>query len=223
MVPCFIVLQFFSSNTSYRKLLVNSLILLAPLTICLSTWTIRNKITYRRTIVLTAPINECMGQSTPELLAIKKLLLTMGQNVEFWTQRSASHWFLSSKDAYECPIPARHFCESFPKDSIISLKNQYMIFENGNRIDKELSARIIQSCKNYEHTYKKNKPIQFLLLNPINSLLRFLFPARLDDLPLPKMDKAPLYLKIIKGGNLLVLQTKTQWQNQPLPANATRS
>jgi hypothetical protein len=205
MIPCFIALILFYSESAWKRRLANCILFTLPLLIGLSSWTLRNKLTYGRTIVFVAPITECMGQLTPEYFAIKSMLLSMGQDVEYWSNGTPAHWFYYTNESYNCPVPARNLSPAIPLDSIITLRERYKKFMESNQTDKTLSDQIVYTCNRYSHIYREERPIRYYLLDPINHLLRFLLPKRLDDLPIPKFSEAAWHLKLLKGGNHLLL------------------
>jgi hypothetical protein len=47
--------------------------------------------------------------------------------------------------------------------------------------------------------------MRFYLIDPTQHFIRFLFPNRIDDYPLPKMSPGKWHLYFIKGINLLLL------------------
>jgi hypothetical protein len=205
MFPSFLGLILFYSNYSWRKIFKSSVLFILPFILGISLWTIRNKTTYNRTILFVAPITECMGQLTPEYFAIKKLLISMGQDVEYWTVGTAAHWFYNENANCPCPITEKNFSPSLTQDSIMTLHDNYRRFTESDVKDSALSQQIISSCAHYSAIYKQENALRYYLLDPFQHFVRFLFPKRLDDFPLPKRSEGKWYLQLVKGGNFLLM------------------
>ncbi len=131
----------------------------------------------------------------------------MGQDVEYWTEGTAAHWFSNKNVNYPCPITQKNLSPSLSKDSILTLKDNYLRFTESNSEDSSLSQTIISSCTNFSAIYKRENTLRYYLIDPIEHFVRFLFPNRIDDFPFAKMKEAKWQLKLIKGGNYLILIT----------------
>ena len=205
VIPVFISIVVFSQLHNLRSALKYCVIFLAPLVIGVSVWTIRNKIVLQRNIVLVAPVEECMGQLSPEFNSIRQMLLKMGQDIQPWAKGSAAHWFFTDRIEAESHISARHLQGTINADSLAALRIDYRLFVSENKQDTLLSASIIERSERFSTIYVKEHPWSHYAWNRVNFLSMFLFPTRLDDLPLPKMSEAPLPLIALKAFNYIIL------------------
>ena len=206
ILPCFILILFTQLRSSLTLRIRYSILLIIPLSISITGWALRNTLTYQRTILLVVPIKECMGQLTPEFYSIRKLLLTMGQDIQPWKPGSAAHWFFTEKADYNCPISDKHFTASLSRDSIINLREDYWTKLKSGSDNKEISKQLIHTCSQYEQAYISENALNFYLLNRVSFFFQFIFPSTIDDLPIPRMSQALLPSKAAKvlGYSLLL-------------------
>jgi hypothetical protein len=94
-IPIVGLLLLFHFKREIRKSVVAFLIVMLPILLSLGTWTIRNKMTYGKTVVLVAPLNECMYNLTPELSAIRHLMITVGEDFQTWVKGGGAYWFFN--------------------------------------------------------------------------------------------------------------------------------
>jgi len=114
------------------------------------------------------------------------MLLTMGQDIQPWAKGSAAHWFFTDNLEASSPIASRHLQGTINTDSISELRKDYRSFVAEGKVDSLLSTSIIERAERFSHLYKRENPWAYHAWNRLNFLYIFLFPTRLDDLPLPK-------------------------------------
>lgn len=205
VLPCFLLIIFSQLRISLTLRLRYSILLCIPLSMSIAGWALRNTINYQRSILLVAPISECMGQLTPEFYSVRKLLLTMGQDIQPWKAGSAAHWFFTEKGDYDCPISDKHFTASLSRDSILNLRADYWASINSGSKNEETSNRLIRTCSQFEQTYISENAWNFYLLNRVGFFFQFIFPSTIDDLPVPRMSEASIPSKVTKVSGYLLL------------------
>ena len=205
ILPCFLLILLTQIRTSLVQRLRYSILLFIPLSISITGWAIRNTTTYDRTILLVAPITECMGQLTPEFYSVRKLLLTMGQDIQPWKPGSAAHWFFTENVDYDCPISDKHFTASLSRDSILNLREDYWTIINSRSDKEELSDRLIRTCSQYQQTYVSENAWNFHILNRAGFFFQFIFPTTIDDLPVPRLNEASIPAKVTKVSGYFLL------------------
>lgn len=205
IIPSFVLLVMFFSERKLIRMIQWSFVFLIPLMLSISAWTIRNKVVFDRNIVLVAPINECMRQLTPEFLAMRKLLITMGQDAQPWAKGGALHWIMDREETYSCPIAERHLSGTVTRDSMEVMKVDYWRLQSTDSIDVSEQNEFVTRCERFESVYKKDHWFLHQVVNRIDFLYQFLFPPRLDDIPTKSFQEANIIVKMIKLGNYLLL------------------
>jgi len=178
-----------------------------PLILCLTAWTVRNVVYYDRFLILVPPVSECMGAYTEENEAMRTLIITMGEDFQRWSPNSAADWFWQKQTNYktEYPFSDNDFTSAYNLDSLINLKESYTEFfackepERKNTIGKS----IIERSHKYSEAYKEEHSIRYWIVNRINFIRMFIYPTRLDDVPLPPLHKMNILHKAVKGGGYL--------------------
>jgi hypothetical protein len=145
------------------------------------------------------------GQLTPEFYSVRKLLLTMGQDIQPWKPGSAAHWFFTENADYDCPISDKHFTASLSRDSILNLREDYWTFINTGSDSEEISNRLIRTSSQFEQTYISENAWNFYLLNRLGFFFQFIFPSTIDDLPVPSLIEASIPSKATKVSGYFLL------------------
>jgi hypothetical protein len=205
ILPCFLLILFTQLRISLWLRLRYAILLFIPLSVSITGWAIRNTTTYNRTILLVAPITECMGQLTTEFYSVRKLLLTMGQDIQPWKPGSAAHWFFTENADYDCPISDKHFTASLSRDSILNLREDYWTIINSGSDSEEKSNRLIRTCSQFEQTYISENAWNFYLMNRVGFFFQFIFPLTIDDLPVPRLSEASIPSKATKALGFFLL------------------
>lgn len=171
-------------------------------------WTLRNNNVYGKPIYLQAPMEECYSLYTYEQQAIVGLLLTMGEDFQKWSPGSGSEWFFAVKtDDPKHPFKANDFCSAYTIDSLVVLRQNYRDFlaAEDDTLKQTLSKQIFEKSERYSTTYKSERPFNYYLINRLNYIRLFMFPNRLDDLPLPASSDMNILQKASKAGSFLLL------------------
>lgn len=178
-----------------------------PLILCLTAWTVRNVVYYDRFLILVPPVSECMGAYTEENEAMRTLIITMGEDFQRWSPNSAADWFWQKQTNYktEYPFKENDFTSEYNLDSLIVLKESYTtFFASQDDIEKStIGKTIMERSYRYADAYKNEHPVRFWIVNRINFIRMFIYPTRLDDVPLPPLHKMNILHKAVKGGGYL--------------------
>jgi len=199
-----LLIAYYSPNTWGQRIKF-ALLFFVPLAMALGTWTIRNRINFNRNVVLVAPLEECMRQLTPEFLAVRTMMLSMGQDAQPWIKGSAAHWFFTPMNDCVFPIEERKLSARVTVDSLTSLRNDYWKYTTEEAKNDSLRETIIARANRYTQAYKEEHPIQHAFTDKVHYFFYFLFPMRLDDFPFPRFDLMPLGIKAMEAGNLILL------------------
>ncbi len=186
---------------------LKSLLFAGPFVLCLSAWTLRNVIYYDRFLILVPPVSECMGAYTIENEAMRTLIISMGEDFQRWSPNSAADWFWQKQTNYktEYPFKENDFTSEYNIDSLIVLKESYTeFFTSTNDHEKAAIGRgIIERSNRYTEAYKQEHPFRYWVVNRISFIRMFMYPTRLDDVPLPPLHKMNVLHKAVKGGGYL--------------------
>jgi len=204
-------------GVAFLILLVNGLslrslryaaVLVLPTVLALSAWTLRNKLTYGRTVVLLAPLGECQPQITPDFAAIREWILASGGDYQPWAVGGESHWFFDSPKELPMPFEADDFTPGCDAAMLLSLKNDYHQLHTGTLSESDslaLEQSIVERGERIRSSYITAHPFRYHVLNKIKFARMILFPSRIDDLPFPALHEMNIAQKIIKAGSLLAL------------------
>jgi len=203
-----VLLNFHGKNI--RSSLSAGALLILPIFLGLSAWTLRNMITYKRPIVLVAPLDECMYNLTPELAAVRTLIIGMGEDFQPWSKGGGAYWFFNQplSDNATCPFNERHFTHNMSEKEMTELRFNYRSIADTSLSSFQhdsLQQLVIQKANKYLTEYKSEHPFQFHAGNKIRFAALFLFPNRIDDIPFPAMNKMNLLQKGIKVWSLISL------------------
>ncbi len=186
---------------------VKSLLFASPLVLCLTAWTIRNVVYHNRFMVLVPPVSECMGAYTEENEAMRTLIISMGEDFQRWSPNSAADWFWQKQTNYktEYPFKENDFTSEYNIDSLIVLKESYTKFfaSTDDNEKAAIGGSIIERSNRYTEAYKQEHPFRYWVVNRINFIRMFMYPTRLDDVPLPPLHKMNVLHKAVKGGGYL--------------------
>ena len=210
IVPIHLLILLWLAKLRWRQFMVNGLLLCAPIVLVLSAWTLRNRILHDRTIVLVAPLEECMTQLTPAYTSIRKFIIISGKDFQPWTIGDAAHWFVTPDPQERMAIPYSEsdFTTEFNADSLAGLKRNYqalLLLTEGSPEYNVLEKTIIEKSTRYGNSHKAEHAIRYLLIDKLLFVNKFLFPKKIDDMPLPPLSQMNLIQKGIKGWNLILL------------------
>ncbi|MFN5620379.1 MAG: hypothetical protein ACK478_03680 [Flavobacteriales bacterium] len=210
ILPVYGIILLTLTHLNWRKFIRYSLWLFAPALIILASWTIRNRLVYDRTIILVAPVEECMTQLTPAYSSIRKFIIITGKDFQPWTIGDAAHWFVQpdSLGRLRIPYAPSTYTSEFNADSLIQLKRDYitlLALTEGTSAYAQLEGTIIEKSKRFGESYISEHPMKFYVGDKLGFLFKFLFPKKIDDLPLPSLSEMNPIQKFMKGSSLLLL------------------
>jgi len=210
LIPVYLIILLSLLQYHWRRFLVHALWFCLPIVIALSAWTTRNQLVYHRTVILVAPVEECMTQLTPAYTSIRKFIIATGKDFQPWTVGDAAYWFVQPDPQQKLIIPYNEtdFTAAFNADSLLSLKNEYheLLLLNPGSPEYHIAEKsIINKSQCYSNSYKSEHKFRFLVTDKIGFLVKFLFPQKIDDLPFPAYSSMSILQKIGKGWSLIFL------------------
>ena len=158
IIPFFGLLIAYYSPKTWSQRIKYALLFFVPLVMALSAWNIRNRVNFNRNVILVAPLEECMRQLTPEFLALRTMMLSMGQDAQPWIKGSAAHWFFTQKVDYGCPIEERKLSARVTGDSLLTLRNDYWKYTTEEIKSDSLRESIIERANRFTQAYKEEHP-----------------------------------------------------------------
>lgn len=196
-------------SNGFNRLTVRScVILMVPTMIAISSWTLRNQLTYGRTVVLLAPLGECQPQITPDFAAIRDWILASGGDYQPWAVGGEAHWFFDSPKTLPMPFEEDDFTPSCDTAMLEGLKRDYHLLHSDTILSNEAAAleqSIIHRATQCKLSYIETHPVRYYVLNKLKFARMILFPSRIDDLPFPAYSEMNMAQKIIKIGSWLAL------------------
>ena len=197
-------------RSSWTKAITAGLILAIPLAVSLSAWTVRNKITYNRWVVLVPPLNECMKHYTDDFAAIRSLIIAMGEDYQPWSAGSAADWFFRQPIAHttNTPFEESQYTSAMQLSDLHKLRDDYRTLTDSvitpSKYDS-LSASVTNRAQLFKASYENEHAFDFHIMNRIRFLKQFFFPARIDDIPFPAANRMNILQKAIKAWSLVSL------------------
>jgi 4-amino-4-deoxy-L-arabinose transferase-like glycosyltransferase len=204
----FILLYHF--RKSWLKAITAGMILAIPLAVSLSAWTIRNKTTYDRWVILVPPLNECMKHYTDDFAAIRSLIIAMGEDYQPWSAGSAADWFFRQPIANttNTPFEESQYTSAMQLSDLHKLRDDYRTLTDSvitpSKYDS-LSASVTNRAQLFKASYENEHAFDFHIMNRIRFLKQFFFPARIDDIPFPAANRMNILQKAIKAWSLVSL------------------
>jgi len=151
-----------------------------------------------------------MTQLNPAYSSIRKFIIITGKDFQPWTIGDAAHWFVTPdpQELMSIPYFASDFTSEFNADSLAELKRNYqdlLQLMKGSPEYNQLERTIIEKATRYGNSHKTDHAIRYLIVDKLLFANKFLFPKKIDDLPLPHFSQMNLIQKSIKGWNLILL------------------
>jgi len=200
LVPGLIILVLLAQGLT-RSTLKAALVIALPTVLSLTAWTVRNKLTYDRYVVLVAPLGECQPQITPDFAAIRGWILASGGDYQPWAVGGESYWFFDSDQHLPMPFEKDDFTPGCDSTLLLSLKHDYHRLHSGLLSESDslqLEKSIIDRGERIRESYIQTHPFRYHVLNKIKFTGMILFPHRIDDLPFPAFSEMNLIQKAIK-------------------------
>ncbi len=209
-IPVMAIMVVAYHRKDFRKTLYAGLFLGIPVALSLGAWTIRNTITFHRPIVLVAPLEECMFNLTPELAAIRTLIIGMGEDFQPWSKGGGAYWFFNQpiNDPLPCPFRENQYTVSMQEADLWQLRADYRAISDpsiSHEAHDSLQQSVVLRANKFLTEYKSEHAFQFHVGNKLRFARLFLFPGRIDDIPFPAVDKMNFLQKGIKAWSLVSL------------------
>jgi len=192
------------SKKPFLKSIRYAFILVLPFLVFEGAWITRNYIVLKSFIPLETPYEVSYGKPyAKSWTSIRKMVNGWGEDAAYFEAESASHWFRFASDKRKIgeviPDNVYQNVNSYSKDSLLELKNRYLIFKSssmhipGDKLDNEIA----NTAKSYLAEYKKNNPIKYQL-NLWKGAKRLIINSGSPYVPLSPFSEMPLVLKIVK-------------------------
>lgn len=209
-IPVMVVIIAYHDWKSFKKIATASFLLIIPLAIALGSWTLRNRITYNRNIVLVAPLHECMYNLTPESEAIRNMIIALGEDFQPWSKGGGAYWFFNQpfEEKTSSPFQEEHYTSVMKGDELLLLRADYRKLSDPDlaTISRDsLQASVVNRAVTYTSSYKLEHKFSYYIGNKVRFFAQFWLPDRIDDIPFPSMDKMNILQRAIKAWSLISL------------------
>lgn len=199
-----LILLYLADLKQWRQSLRNCILFCLPVVLALGLWTYSNYQKYQKVVVLQGPMSECFGTLSPELLAIRSLIIGWGGDYQPWSKGSEAEWFFSKKtnDPERGAIHDKYLTSAYSYDSLLVLREKYNYYNSDSITAGEkpaVSRDILETSARYLSAYKAEHPVAYRLLNKFRLLKQLLLPGRLDDFPTPKLSEMNILHKGLKA------------------------
>jgi hypothetical protein len=191
----------------WRSAITKVALLMCPIAVATMAWWQHNRSTHDRSLWLIAPVEECMSHYGPEAASIRRFIIATGHDFQPWSQGSAAEWFLKRGLDLPAvsPLETSDFASTYNLDTLIQLRTDYKRIENEASLSSDFSTALIHRMDRCTESYKSEHAWSYYCTNRLHFLQMFLFPKRIDDLPLPARSAMNTGQKLVKMGSLLML------------------
>ncbi|HYC27147.1 MAG TPA: glycosyltransferase family 39 protein, partial [Chitinophagaceae bacterium] len=182
-----------------------SLLFVVPLVVCLALWVSHTRRLTGRFILLQDSMSNCYPNAYPEhYQKMRDLSTAWGGDYQRNTVGGEMNWFLDKSVNYkkQNPFSDRIYTKDYNIDSLIRLREYYHASRSDtvSQAQKKYYTEYVASrSDHYKAGYIREHYFDYAVLNKLRILLKFCFPLRLDDIPLPKLSDMSLFQKMFKG------------------------
>jgi hypothetical protein len=207
-IPVFPIIWWAWRKDSFKSFVKHGLLFITPFIVFISLWTYRNYEKEKVFVPLIKPIADCWTSYTPQFMKITQLLITWGEDAQYWIAGSSAEWFnkpVAQIQAY--PFRTSLNTTKCNADSILQLQQLYVAFKNAEDtlLRKNLGDDILEKCDLMISTYKTERPADYYFTNRLKMMWDFLFPTRLDNTPGPAFSQMNIVQKGVKIGYYILL------------------
>ena len=184
-----------------------SLLFAIPILLAFGSWTAYNYSKTNRFIPLVDSFSSCYGYMPEQLVAIRDLVIAWGEDCQPWVPNSASNYLIAKDGCTSSPLKERHYTTAYGTAEMKQLKEDYHRFYyelEGTQKDS-LGNEILSRAKKYKQVYAHEHPSDYYILNRFRLMKKFLFPARIDNIPGPAFAQMNIIQKGLKVGSYALL------------------
>jgi hypothetical protein len=198
-----LVLIYLTNPYSFKQTVKNTFFFIIPLVFSLLIWSFSNYSKYKKIVILQGSFSECFNAYTPEMLAVRSLIISWGGDYQPWSKGSEAEWFFGKNGDYEQnAIGKKYLTERYNYDSLLLLRTEYRQFVSDStpvELKNQLGLRIKQKSADYVKFYKTQNTFSYYFFNKLRVLQQLILPKRLDDFPTPAFASMHLFHKLLKG------------------------
>lgn len=161
----------------FKRILLGAVIMISPVIISISSWTIRNYISFDKTI----PLTDAFEDSGPDM-AFKYFCRTLGLEFQTFSRQDVQVWFLppdhsryNEDFAAKNPFPDYVFTSEFNFDSLLVLRDEWIESKSASSNSNYLASRVEDKFNGYAQSFKRENPISFVFRSRLNLLFSFFF------------------------------------------------
>ncbi len=118
------------SNFKFGKWIKANIIYTMPLSLLIACWLYRNVTVYNKKVFFIDSVENCLFRFSNEQESIRTFLLTIGEDIQPWSNGSGSEWFFNRKidPDLRAPFKENDFASAYNIDSLVTLKENYFKF-----------------------------------------------------------------------------------------------
>jgi hypothetical protein len=151
-----------------------------------------------------------MYNLTPELSAIRKLIITVGEDFQPWVKGGGAYWFFNQPIENDSDFPFRtdDFTSTMGEPEIRALRNDYRLLSDTSLTTNEfdsLQQSVVSRAESYSKSYAQEHALNYHVGNKFRFAFHFLFPNRIDDIPFPPRNEMNFLQLGIKSWSLISL------------------
>ncbi len=197
-----LILLYAGNLRQWKQSLRAALAFCLPLVACLLLWTLSTYKKYHKLVILQGSMSECFSSLSPELLAIRGLIIGWGGDYQPWSKGSEAEWFFGPAEGEKKAIHENFLTSGYNYDSLLVLRSSYRAFEAdtaGEAQKRKLGLDIKERAARFLAAYKAEHGFSYAVGNRFRILRQLLLPKRLDDFPTPALSHMSFFHKALKG------------------------
>ncbi|MCC6600739.1 MAG: glycosyltransferase family 39 protein [Crocinitomicaceae bacterium] len=191
------------SFPSLVKLIKRGLLLFLPVALALAAWCGRNYREYHRFILLQDEDHICFGTLSEHHVALRNMIIAWGDDYKEWSTGTELSWFMDKNLHSVYHFDNRYLSPTCTLDSLQVLKEKYTIASSDTAdkwMKKSAQAEVIAMTARLTSDYKKEHPLDYYLINRMRLFQLFVFPGKVENLPLPAINKMNPIQYAVKAG-----------------------
>jgi hypothetical protein len=184
-----VLLHSLRTGFSIGKVALSGVILALPAAAGISAWTLRNYIRYDKIITLQNDDEECFATLVEYNVGVRNLVISWGCDYQGWSLNTELAWFLDRDSTSTYDFPPHVYTSRCNYDTLVALKHDFTRARDSG-LDPVIRARyqqkVISRTADLRDNYRQEKPMHYYVWNRLRLIRLFIFPSKLDNLPLPK-------------------------------------
>lgn len=217
------------NRSGWRRLVLAGMVLCLPIVTGISAWAIRNQVLYNKRIILQDDDEHCFGTLAEYHISLRNLVISWGCDYQEWSVNTELAWFLDRASDVHYDFPPHVYTSQCNYDTLVALKSVFTSAWDQTldpEVRREYQNQVITWSNELRENYRREKPMHYYLWNRLRLIRLFIFPSRLDNLPLPGQAEMNILEFAVKSfyhvmllflsGGMVIAACRALWVRDPV-------